>query len=386
MKYFYPSFIYLLILCIVTTVACHRESQVIPTGDSASVSNGEGTLEERIKATKDGDVITLKSGKYNLDKRLVIDREITIRGETSEKVILTSSDSCVFEISFGSPIFENLTVISDSEDERSAALLITGGSPKLQSCAISSYHGTGIHVSQKETAPEVRDCTIKECGGSGILVENYACGTFVNCDIYGNQSDEIVVKNNANPTFLNCRIHEGKTVGIAVSQKGRGIFLDCDIYGHTPMEIMISSYSTPVFQKCKIHDGTFGVGVIQMSLGTFEECDIFGHLLAGVATNLGGAPIFSKCKIRDGKGMGIFIREPGLGSFSYCDIFGNENGVYISNSGSLFLGKCQIHDQRKCGILAEKQANAHIDSCDIYKNTEAGIHITDSSKLHVSAC
>ena len=401
MKYSYGLFICLLVLCLVTTIACNKGNQDVSedrpddksprnsldfTDNSAIVFDEAGTLEERYKAAKEGAIITLKPGKYNLDQTLVIDRDVTIRGEVLGKVIINSSAYSTFVIPFGSPKFENLTIVSTSEEKESRVFSITGGTPKLQRCVITTHHGSGVHVSQKETAPEITDCTIKECGNNGIVVEKYAYGKFLNCNIYGNQSDGIVVKNNANPVFTNCKIHEGKGAGIEVSQRGCGVFTECDIYGHTKMEIIIPSYATPLFQKCKIHDGVFGIGVLQMSLGTFEECDIYGHLLAGVAAYLGGMPILKKCKIRDGMGVGVLIGNAGLGNFSHCDIFGNVNGVYILDSGNPFLGKCQIHDQKKCGILAEKQANARIVDCDIYRNTEAGIHITDSSKLHVFAC
>lgn len=108
---------------------------------------------------KDGDVITLKAGKYDLPASVVVNRDVVIRGEEGKDVVLTSSDSAVFHITSGSPKFENLTVANN--EELSSAFLITGGSPKISDCVIIADNGMGIRVQGKESSPEVSQCMIK---------------------------------------------------------------------------------------------------------------------------------------------------------------------------------------------------------------------------------
>ena len=398
MKYVNIPLLLCLSLFIVISVTCYKANQIVPTGDNDnkslvrpqdSINKENVTLEERCKVAKDGDIIILKPGKYKLDKRLVIDRDITICAESPEKVILTSPDYCVFEILFGSPTFENLTVISTSEMTSSSAFEITGGTPKIRRCTITSCHGTGVHVSEKETVPEIMDCIIKECGNRGIFFLFFATGSFINCDIYGNQ-DNIEVKTGAIPNFLDCKIHEGKRTGIIVLEKGNGCFTDCDIYGNSKVEIALISYTElsdadPLFKNCKIHDGKIGVRVIQ-SRGRFENCKIFGHLIAGVNIALFAMPSFQKCKIQNVKGTGIEIGDSGLGNFVQCEIFENEIGIYTSGLGNILLDECSIYCNLRYGISSEKKGNGCLRNCNIYGNTKAGIHIAGASKLSILNC
>ena len=193
------------------------------------------TIAEAYAHVKDGGTITIKPGKHGLAETLVIDRNVTFLGDTSnpEEVIIDCPFSDAIEIRSGSPTFQNITVGSSASakpQEVFGGFYITGGTPKFTSCVFSSQYGVGMIVHGKEADPTVKNCIAKDCGNTGLLIQKEGRGSFTKCEVYGNKGPGISVSQFADPTFIECKIHDGKSNGVTVVKNGRGEFRDCEVY------------------------------------------------------------------------------------------------------------------------------------------------------------
>ena len=282
------------------------------------------TLEAAYAAASEGQVITLRPGKYTLKEGLILDKNIIIRGETGkpEDVVVECRHSHVFTIRSGNPTLQCISIRNDGNVRADGveyfAVLIEGGSPKLFRCDIVSEHSIGICVLGEETSTTsvLERCTVHSCGSVGILFTYFAQGTVRDCDIYENTGGGVLVGKGGNPTVRGCRIHDGKNAGIAVIENGLGQFTDCDIYENTKSGVYVEKGGDPTVQGCKIHDGKdAGIGVFENGLGQFTDCDIYGNRFMGVYVESGGNPTVRGCKIHDGKDGGIGVFENGKGTF-----------------------------------------------------------------------
>lgn len=363
-------------------------AQTSEAGDSPLVVPDDyPTIEEAFESVKDGGIITIKPGKYVLSRTLEIDRDITFQGSGKpEEIIIACPHSHVFGITGGSPVFQNLTVGSSAKKRN--GFYVTGGTPKICSCVLTSPKGGGIFVEGKDADPIVEKCVLKNCGGPGACIILEGRGQFKDCEIYGNKMAGIEVTEAGNPTVTECQIYEGKGPGVIVSHKGRGKFKDCNIYENKGTGIEVNESGDPTFTECQIYDGKAGgVFIGKKGRGEFRGCDIYANALPGIEVNESGNPTFTECSVFNGKAAGVFIWLDGLGTFNGCEIYRNEKpGVVIQESGNpTFIG-CQIHDGKQHGAVVWNEGRGTFKDCEIYANELAGIEVWNFGDLTVTGC
>lgn len=230
------------------------------------------TIEEAYEHVKDGGVISIKPGQYELSDALTVNRYVTFRGTSKRPndVIIDSPSANAFKVTSCSPSFINLTVYSGSSF--CASFSLTGGRPKLFQCIIQSRRGPGIFLYKEDSNPLVENCLIKDCDGPGVNSYDNARGTFNNCEFFGCAHACVSVRESANPTFNGCKIHDGQQNGVHVYESGRGIFNGCNIYRNSYSGIEIKTMGNPTVFGCLIHDGKqSGVRIHDGGSGTFNN-------------------------------------------------------------------------------------------------------------------
>ena len=353
-----------------------------------SVPDDFATIEDAYKNVKDGGIITILPGKYELSATIVVNRPVTFRGSTGrpEDIVIDCPTSDAFEITGGSPSFQNLTVSSGTE--KCGGFFITGGTPKLFRCIVTSRKGCGMYVYGEKTNPQVESCIIKKCAGSGLYINENGHGVYTDCEIYGNAGPGIVVGKSSNPTVTGCKIHDGKAIGVNIYEKSLGTFTDCEIYGNAGSGIVVSKSSNPTVTGCKIHDGkTSGVEIYENSLGTFKDCEIYGNVGAGIEVSESSNPTLTGCKIHDGKACGVFVGDKGLGTFTDCEIYGNVlSGIEVCESSNPTLTGCKIFDGKASGVFIYDKGLGTFTDCEVYGNAKVGISIEESGNPTVTKC
>lgn len=249
------------------------------------------TIEEAYANVKDGGTITIKPGKYVFSTSLIVNRNVTFRSDTDdpESVVIDCTLLSTFWITDGSPSFQNLTVSNGHEN--SGGFYVSGGTPKLFCCIITSRKGAGMGITGKDANPEVEKCIIKD-SVTGVIVEKEGRGEFINCEICGNAKAGINVGKLGTPTITGCNI-SGNAAGIFVIDSGN-----------------------PTVIGCKIYNGEeIGIGVFNNGLGTFTGCEIYGNAKSGINVGPSGNPTVTSCEIHSGK-VGVLVGEGGKGTFN----------------------------------------------------------------------
>ncbi|MBQ2621194.1 MAG: right-handed parallel beta-helix repeat-containing protein [Thermoguttaceae bacterium] len=346
------------------------------------------TIEEAYAKVKDGGIITIEPGHYQLSETLVVNRSVTFRGNgrQAEDVAIDCSKGHTIQISRGDPFFQNLTVSCGIE--KGYALCVIGGSPKLFRCIIISRKYNGMYVVGENANPKVESCIVKDCGGIGVEVEKYGHGEFTDCEIFRNEIAGITVALSGNPTFTSCKIHDVKKHGVGVINKGLGIFRDCDIYSNASTGFIVSTLGNPTVNACKIHDGKdTGVFVFDNGLGNFNDCEIFKNTKSGITVESSGNPTFTECRIYDEKRNGVLVLKNGLGNFRDCDIYGFANsGITVETSGNSIFTRCNIHDGKWIGIFVWEKGLGKFNNCSIYEIEGAGIAVSKSGNPIFTKC
>lgn len=338
---------------------------------SVTVPGDYATIEEAYNNAEDGTVIMIKPGKYTLSSSIYASRPVTFRGASrrAEDVIIDCPSADAFYVRDGAPTFQYLTVSSGGVT--CGAFIITGGSPKIFRCVITSRLGCAIYVNGPNADPQVDSCIIKDCDdGFGAYIYNKGRGTFIDCDVFGHSSAGFVVNNYGNPTITGCKIHDGKTGGVLIGEDGLGVIKDCDFYRNEYSGIEVRKAGNPTVIGCKFHDGkTSGVYVWDRGRGAFNNCEIYKNEGAGIEVEDLGNPTVTGCKIHDGKTCGVNIADKGQGTFNNCEIFRNAStGIIVSDFGNPTVIGCKIYEEKQSGVHIYENGTGTFNNNILLKN------------------
>ena len=104
------------------------------------------------------------------------------------------------------------------EREDIPAIRVTGGTPVVVGCDVTSTAGDGIVVRGNGANPTVRDCTVRD-----------------------NRDYGIYVLEGGNPTVRDCTFADGKQNGIYVHTNGAGTFERCTVTGNADAGIAVTT-------------------------------------------------------------------------------------------------------------------------------------------------
>lgn len=217
---------------------------------------GFGTLAEAVAASKSGQTIRVKPGTYK--GSCIIDKNVTIEAQGSrDSVILQSGSGPVltlngaatisgFTISFtgssqtdavkitgGSPTVKNCSVTSSASaapPSWSGCIAVDGGSPTISGNVAKGSNGMGILA--RGGRPTISGNTCSSCAIYGAWFTDGAGGTFEGNTITDSGKSGVGIKNRAKPMIRNNKISGNKENGVFVYQDGGGTIQDNTISGN----------------------------------------------------------------------------------------------------------------------------------------------------------
>ena len=196
----------------------------------ASGSGDYTTIASAILGARPQDTIVLRPGTYT--ESLRINNDVRIVGEGGRsKVIVEVWGANVFWFTAGSATLTGMTIRGVGTGS-SGAISVTGGTPVIEDCDLTSKTGTAVYILQAGANPVIRNCTIRDSGVCGVSVFEQGQGTIEKCVISGNANAGVGISTGGNPTVRDCEIRDGKSVGVRVSRQGQGTFTGNTLAGN----------------------------------------------------------------------------------------------------------------------------------------------------------
>ena len=234
------------------------------------------TIASAIRDARPQDTIVLRPGTYK--ESLTIDRDVRIVGEGGRsKVIVEGApgQGAVFKFTAGSATLTGLTIRVVGTGTSTGAIAVTGGTPVIEDCDLTSSAGSAVYILGAGANPVIRNSTMRDSRDSGVYVYEQGQGIIELCLISGNANSGVSIKTGGNPTVRDSEIRNGKGPGVFVYEQGQGTIERCVISGNADAGVQISKGGNPVVRDCKV-SGQWGITVRPDGLGTISGCDLTG--------------------------------------------------------------------------------------------------------------
>ena len=146
---------------------------------------------QAVAALTGGDTLILAPGVYKIDRHIVVDKDVVIKGSTGaakDAVIIREGSTAAF-VAGGSPTFENLTFVSPNgnadkgQDDVSyeSCVAVRGGSPTFIGCRATSAEQSGYSVRGEGVAAKLVRCETRGTSRFGIFFDELATGILEEC-------------------------------------------------------------------------------------------------------------------------------------------------------------------------------------------------------------
>jgi len=284
-------------------------------------------LQERIRD------LEARPGTYK--ETLVINNDVRITGEGGRSKVFVEGapGGHVFEFTAGSATLTGMTIRivgTGPADPEWGAVFVTGGTPVIEDCDLTSSAGGAVGIFGAGANPVIRNCTMRNSQGPGVAVLDQGQGTIERCVISGNAWSGVRIETGGNPVVRDCEIRDGKESGVLVGDQGQGTIERCVISGNAKSGVAISTGGSPTVRDCQIRDNRqAGVFVLEQGQGTIGKCVISGNTTDGVRISKGGNPVVRDCQIRDNRQAGVWVYEQGQGTFTGNTLTGNALGTWV---------------------------------------------------------
>lgn len=239
------------------------------------------TIQEGIKAARDGDTVIVRDGTYVMTSPVTFrGKAITVRSENGPHSCIIDANGRSHVIDFNcwetkDSVLSGFTITNGSPDW--GVIYCFYSSPTISNCIITGNTGKyvgGIFI-ESDSSPTITDCTISENTAEyvgGIYIGSESSPTITNCTISENTSPKFggITVGDASPIISNCNI-SGNTGGYAGAivnyPNASPTLINCVISGNTSGNtgaILCDSNASPTLINCTIagNTGESGGGAI----------------------------------------------------------------------------------------------------------------------------
>jgi len=198
----------------------------------ASGSGDYRTIASAILGARPQDTIVLRPGTYK--ESLIVRSDVQIVGEGGRSVVIVEGapGAHVFTFEGGSATLTGMTIRIVGTGTGTGAILVSGGTPIIEDCDLTSSVGFAVCISGAGANPVIRNCTMRDSLRYGVWVSEQGQGTIERCVISGNGLSGVAIKAFGNATVRDCQIRDGKDVGVYVYEQGQGTFTGNTLMGN----------------------------------------------------------------------------------------------------------------------------------------------------------
>jgi hypothetical protein len=254
------------------------------------------TIGDALGSAPDGGVVAVAAGTYAETFEL-LDRRLTIRAHEGGEVILdgTGGDWPVLKVRGGSLTLQGMTLTSGA-----GAVVAEDVELTVERCTLSAEIGPAMAI---------RGCrrfTVNRCAvtgaDQGIVVES-SSGRLDETTVANVSGDGIVLGLGADPELRNCTVTDCGQRGIYVYQYARPVIESCEVSRTAHDGIAVAQQSRPEVRRCTVRD-TGGVGITFAAgcAGAIDECHVDNSAAPGILVAAGATPTVTEPAKRTSSG------------------------------------------------------------------------------------
>ncbi|KUL46916.1 right-handed parallel beta-helix repeat-containing protein [Streptomyces regalis] len=232
----------------------------------------------------------------------------------------------------------------------------TTGPTELIDTVVEDIDGTGV-VLGSATAAEATGLTVRQVTGSGVRVRGRAGAVLRDCRITAPGRSGLLVEDDATVTALECQVEETGGEGVRV-------------LGSSPRP----------GEALERPAGTEG-GVV------LADCRIQGTGADGVAVSGAGDVLLLNCRLRDGSGPGVTADDDSRAVLVDCQVDRPHGSCLVARGNArLSAAGTSVHGSRANGLLAGGRSQVSLASSDVQDCGFSAVHACDDSRLSLTAC
>lgn len=343
-------------------------------------------LEEALRRATPGAVLELQAGEYILNKPLLIDKAMTIKGAGAENTLITCSQG-QHVIKF---INEKKVAIQDISFEH------RGTTP----ASVGIVFGSDIEISRCYFSGGIKKNDANGMVGNGLCIAGESKAKIIECKFYKNEIHGLLVQDQAQPT-LEGNICEGNTSGITYSESASGIACK-NVCRDNKFGLLVQDQAKPMLERNICEGNESGIAYSESTSGTARQNLCRNNGLVGIyvqeqaeptlegniceensmgityTDNASGIARQNVC--RNNAQYGIFLQgqtQPALAE-NICEENKQLGIIYIGNaSGSARQNIC--HNNGLVGICVQGQAQPMLKENICERNEGAGIVYSGSA-------
>ncbi|MCI0499788.1 MAG: right-handed parallel beta-helix repeat-containing protein [Planctomycetales bacterium] len=382
-------------------------SELRAEGPVLVVPDEYAAIQAAVDASKEGDTIFVKAGRY--DDPVVLSQKNGIRlvGESADSTVLHLTDPNTYQTLFIRQCRDihvsDLTIakFQTAPTETNCALTIHGSAFEVVRCRISNARGRGVECAQKSVG-RFRQCLIESCRSDGMLVldektevsiadscfrDNTGNGICVyrqgkvavsNSLFERNHIGVFIAETGTSATVTNCRVREDADRGILV-QKGANVRVE-DTLLESNKNVGFHAADKGAFVQCvRVHSRHNGYEAFSLSSdAVLESCIAEDNGASGICIKDGAKLNVRGCLSKDNKGSGIILlRQVTSAVITDCLCSNNkETGITVAGKGShVEIKTSTCSGNGKSGIRVYDGASAKLQDNLCQDNQQNGIDV-----------
>lgn len=357
------------------------------------------TISDAIDDCSPNSLIVVKSGNYY--ENLVIEDEVTIVGENGPdgcpvihwNPVLTNQ-SCITVKAEAT--LQNLKVECPSILEikhKDVAAIHALSSVKLSQVEISNCALNGIVIEGDENDSIIKECTIRDCKGVGIVVKKEAEASIVNCELSQINKEAIEI-NYSEATIAFCKIHNNSDNALFLHNDSHTTIVktdisECGVETGYPAVVIKDCDTYASFDECTFHDVFVDrtIDIYHGAEASLTNC-VFTNCTNGVLVEPDSILNMKKCKLDDVLYAITILNTYGC-EIESCEI--SECGtcerpaIFVKSSGPT-IRNCKIHDITGDAITFIGECYAEVDSCRFWNIAGEPIQKDEDSDTTIKNC
>ena len=330
--------------------------QMLKVGGAGS--GGYRTIGEALRGATDGAVVTIAAGRY--EERLVIDRVVTLVPEQDAGSVEIHSMSGI-TVAVAAEGVQLTGLVLSGDDRQAPVVQVQRGELALDGCEVSGSAWAAIFAHTRGTLA-VRDCTVGNAVGAGIVVTSPGGNVVENSTIAGVASSAIVVADAGRLLVRGCAVERSGGNGVCVNggayaEVRSSVFTGCSKPG-----IAVEQKAGALLSELEVSGGS-GVDAYFTGTGRIEVsgCTFTGAGAQGVHVAAGSAPRLTGCSVSGAGQIGVFVTDGSRPVFEDLLVDASPSGIVVDGGSTPTFARTTVRDSEQIAVRITGESNARFE-------------------------